>query len=321
VTKFSIQIRTELLAVSPANAHYFQEIQEAAFAINLDDSSPANFTEIAKQCKMGSGFNRWHDKPMQFIVTANGQSGLLVEHSYLDGTTPVALYERMRDAIAAYKPKDLVMPQVPSPEEIPLVLPSSLGKHISFLREQWLSNNALRDFISYELPTLSGQILSQSRVPIKSGYDVLCQLAFFLYNGKRIVPNWQPVMLSHFHDGRHDMVQMASPKVRAFCEAVVATGEDEVPILQKRSLMVEAARDLSRRLSKAKDGKGFFRLFVTIEQRWPKGEPRPRVFDNSLQKRAMEFPVSNMNHKSVESVTTPLDPHSLRIRYTIHDDQ
>lgn len=321
MTKFSIQIRTELLAVSATNAHYFQVIEEAAFAINLDDSSPANFTEIAKQCKMGSGFNRWHDKPMQFIVTANGQSGLLVEHSYLDGTTPAALYDRVRDAIAAYKPTGQAPPQVPSPEEIPLVLPSGLDRHISFLREQWLSNHALRDFISYELPTLSGPILGQGKVPIKSGYDVLCQLAFFLYNGQRVVPNWQPVMLSHFHDGRHDMVQMASPKVRAFCEAVVATGEHEVPILQKRNLMIEAARDLSRRLSEAKDGKGFFRLFVTIEQRWPKDQPKARVFDDALQKRTMEFPVSNINHNSVESVTTPLDPHALRIRYTIHDDQ
>ncbi|KAK5065043.1 hypothetical protein LTR84_000878 [Exophiala bonariae] len=314
------KIRTDLLAVSPSNAQYFQVIEEAAFAINLDDSSPTNFTEIAKQCKMGSGFNRWHDKPLQFIVTANGQSGLLMEHSYLDGTTPIPLYDRIRDAIAAYKPKGQATQQVLSPEEIPLALPSSLDKHISFLREQWLSNNALRDFISYELPTLSGQILGRSRVPIKSGYDVLCQLAFFLYNGKRVVPNWQPVMLAHFHDGRHDMVQMASPKVRAFCEAVVATGEDEIPILQKRNLMIEAARDLSRRLSEAKDGNGFFRLFVTIEQRWPKDQPRPRVFDDNLQKRTMDFPISNMNHKGVEAVTTPLDPHALRIRYTIHDD-
>jgi hypothetical protein len=270
---------------------------------------------------MGSGFNRWHDKPMQFIITANGESGLLVEHSYLDGTTPAALYDRMHDAIRAYKPTGQALLQVPSPEEIPLVLPSNLDKHISVLREQWLSNNALREFISYKLPTLSGQILGQSKVPIKSGYDVLCQLAFFLYNGKRIAANWQPVMLSQFHDGRHDMVQMASPKVRAFCEAVVATGEDEVPILQKRNLMIEAARDISRRLSEAKDGKGFFRLFVTIEQRWPKNQPKARVFDDTLHKRTFDFPISNINHNTVESVTTPLDPSALRIRYTIHDDQ
>lgn len=296
-------------------------IEEAAFAVNLDDSSPTNFAEIAKQCKMGDGFNRWHDKPMQFIITANGQSGLLVEHSYLDGTTPAALYERMRDAIENYKPTGQAPPAVKAPEEIPLVLPASLDKHIAFLREQWLGDNSLRDFVSYELPILGGQVLGQSKVPVKSGYDVMCQLAFFLYNGQRLGANWQPVMLSHFHDGRHDLVQMASPKVRAFCEAAVATGEDEVPILQKRNLMIEAARDLSRRLTEAKDGKGFFRAFVTIEQRWPKDQPKARVYEEPLQKRSMDFPVSNMNHYTVESVTTPLDPHALRIRYTMYDDQ
>lgn len=28
---------------------------------------------------------------------------------------------------------------------------------------------------------------------------------FCLTDGERAVPNWQPVMLSQFHDGRHDM--------------------------------------------------------------------------------------------------------------------
>ncbi|KAI0391418.1 hypothetical protein F5Y17DRAFT_409960 [Xylariaceae sp. FL0594] len=323
------KIRTELLATSPANAHYFQTIEEAAFAISLDDSTPADFTEMAKQCKMGDGFNRWHDKPLQFIVTANGQSGLLVEHSYLDGTTPAALYGRMRDAIASYKPTTSPLPVEEKPEEVRLILPASLEGHIAFLREQWLSDCAMRDFLTYEMPHLNSRVLAQGKVPVKSAYDLMCQLAFYLYSGNKVVPNWQPVMLSHFHDGRHDMVQLASAKVRAFCEAVSPTSSqgDEngvgvgMGVMQKRGLMMEAARDISRRLTEAKEGKGFFRLFVTMEQRWPKEEKRARVYDESLQKRAWDFPICNINHETVESVTTPLDPHALRIRYTIHEER
>jgi hypothetical protein len=302
-----------------------QTIEAAAFAINLDDNSPTTFTEQAVQCKLGDGFNRWNDKPLQFVISANGSSGLIVEHSYLDGTTPAALYQRMHDAIAAYQPSAREPPKAPKPEEIPLVLPSSLHAHIAKLRKQWLENSAARDFVSYKLPTLGSRILNENKVPLKGGYDILCQLALYLYYGQRVIPNWQPVMLAQFHDGRHDMVQMASEPVRRFCEAAAETtsthGEEEVPVQSKRALMLDAARDVSRRLREAKDGKGFYRLFTAIEKQWPVDVPKATVFDDTLLKRGMDFTVTNMNHDTVESVTTPLDPNVLRIRYTIRDDQ
>ncbi|AEO60777.1 hypothetical protein MYCTH_2112801 [Thermothelomyces thermophilus ATCC 42464] len=93
------RIRNELLAASPANAEYFQTIEDAAFAVHLDDSSPVGYAELAKQCKLGDGFNRWHDKPLQFVVTANGNSGVIVEHSYLDGTTPEPLFDRAAEKL------------------------------------------------------------------------------------------------------------------------------------------------------------------------------------------------------------------------------
>jgi len=115
------------------------------------------------------------------------------------------------------------------------------------------------------------------------------------------------------------MVQLASASVRLFCEAAT---NDIIPITQKRTMMLDAARDISRRVTEAKDGKGFYRLFTVMEQRWPGGVPKAGVFDDALLKRGMDFTaVTNINHASVESVTTPLDPSVLRVRYTIRDDQ
>jgi len=232
----------------------------------------------------------------------------------------------MRDAIAGYNPdpNPKRQPQSTSPQEIPLILASSLHKHIITLRERWLEASASRDFISYNLPTLGAHLLGENKVPIKGGYDLLCQLALYLYYNHRVVPNWQPVMLAHFHAGRHDMVQLASAPVRAFCEAAAAIGEENnnLSAQQKRALMLEAARDISMRVTEAKDGKGFYRLFTVMEQQWPAGVPKAGVFDDTLLKRGMDFTaVTNINHASVESVTTPLDPSALRLRYTIRDDQ
>jgi hypothetical protein len=122
------------------------------------------------------------------------------------------------------------------------------------------------------------------------------------------------------------MVQLASAVVREFCEAAASEGGDEgegeMPLARKRALMLEAARDVSRRVTEAKDGKGFYRLLTVLEQQWPAGVPKAAVFDDPLLKRGMDFTaVTNINHASVESVTTPLDPSVLRLRYTIRDDQ
>ena len=231
----------------------------------------------------------------------------------------------MRDAIAGYKPNPNSAPQSQhtSPQEIPLTIPSRVNKHIATLRDRWLEASASRDFISYSLPTLGAHLLGENKVPIKGGHDLLCQLALYLYYNHRIIPNWQPVMLAHFHAGRHDMVQLASAPVRAFCEAAAAIGEEnDLSAHQKRILMLEAARDVSIRVTEAKDGKGFYRLFTVMEQQWPAGVPKAGVFDDPLLKRGMDFTaVTNINHASVESVTTPLDPNVLRLRYTIRDDQ
>lgn len=55
---------------------------------------------------------------------------------------------------------------------------------------------------------------------------LLCQLALYIYHNHCLLPNCQPIMLAHFHAGRHDMVQLASASIRAFCEAAPSNGKD-----------------------------------------------------------------------------------------------
>ncbi|KAH7030733.1 uncharacterized protein B0I36DRAFT_288346 [Microdochium trichocladiopsis] len=315
--------RTDLLAIDPANATYFQTIEDAAFTVNLDDGEASLYGDWAKKSKLGDGFNRWNDKALQLVVTAEGNSGVLVEHSYLDGTTPAPLYDRLRDAIAAHRPDSATNGHTNGHshqlafEELSLALSPEIESHISSLRTRWLEFGALREFISYPLPTISSSLLGQSKIPTKGGYDVLCQLALYFYFG-HVTPSWQPVMLSHFHQGRHDIVQITSPPVRAFCEAA---GDESIPATKRRDLLLEAAKDVTRRIRDGKDGKGFCRLYSVIQMQWPEDQPKAALFDDALFRRAYDFTsVTNPNHNTVEGITTPLDPSALRLRYTIRDN-
>jgi carnitine O-acetyltransferase len=48
----------------------------------------------------GDAANRFYDKPLQFIVTADGQAGLLAEHSMMDGSITHRLCD---DVLNRYK--------------------------------------------------------------------------------------------------------------------------------------------------------------------------------------------------------------------------
>lgn len=312
--------REELLAISPANARYLQAIEGAAFVVNLDNGSPSGYTDHAKHGMLGDGFNRWFDKGMQIAVTENGNSGIIIEHSHIDGTTPETLYARVSEVLTAYKPSPLTS-SAPLPEELSLTISPEIESHMEVLRERFSDASAARDYTSHVLSTFTPHLLGQGGVSFKAGYDLLVQLALYFYWDRRILPNWQPIMHIHFHEGRHDVIQVMSHPIRAFCEAVVASpnGEDSS---QKRTLMLDAVKDMNTRVRKARDGKGFFRLITIMQSRWPKTEPQAVIFSDELYLKGYNFcAMSNINHPTTEAISTPLDASTLRLRYTIQDTQ
>ena len=73
------QSYAQLLRAHPANATSLRAIEEAAFAVCLDDTAPEDHTASGRACLHGDGKNRWFDKPVQFLVFANGRAGFIGE--------------------------------------------------------------------------------------------------------------------------------------------------------------------------------------------------------------------------------------------------
>jgi carnitine O-acetyltransferase len=61
-------------------------IESSAFAICLDDHTPASQMEAAQNLLLCDGNNRWFDKTLQLIVFENGRAGFIGEHSLIDAT-------------------------------------------------------------------------------------------------------------------------------------------------------------------------------------------------------------------------------------------
>lgn len=70
-----------------------KELESGAVLLCLDiDDTVVARSEIAELLLHGTGKgNRWFDKSVQLIVSANGKAGLLGEHSMMDGMPVVQL--------------------------------------------------------------------------------------------------------------------------------------------------------------------------------------------------------------------------------------
>jgi len=70
----------------PVNRTSFEIIENALFAVCLDECSPVGINALAQNVLYSSqGKNRWFDKALSFVVCANGRAGLSGEHSPFDG--------------------------------------------------------------------------------------------------------------------------------------------------------------------------------------------------------------------------------------------
>lgn len=317
-----MKTREELSALDPKNFEYLQTIETAAFCINLDDNAPDAHEEQIKQWKLGDGFNRWNDKGLQFIVGNNGNSAVIVEHSYLDGITPIPLHERIRDAIATYAPpiaNGTNGVEAFEPKELALVMSPEIEEQILGLRARWQELTEPRDFITRKITSFGGETIHNGGLPPKGTVDMMMQLATTLYQG-HVTPHWQPTMLGHFHKGRHDMVQLTSADVRAFVEAA---SDDSVPAMERRTLMLKAARNINDRIKDSAAGQGYFRLWNILHQMWPVDEPLADVYSHPLQLRSESFTfVSNLNGEITrDGITTPMNPNCVRFKYQMYMDR
>lgn len=85
--------REYIMSLDEKNEKSLHTIERALFCIALDESSPANDTEIATAALLGDGRNRWYDKPFTMIVFENARAGLNGEHAWADAIVVVKMMD------------------------------------------------------------------------------------------------------------------------------------------------------------------------------------------------------------------------------------
>ncbi|KAI0388909.1 polyketide synthase [Xylariaceae sp. FL0594] len=243
-----------------SNAATLACIDRAAFVLCLDDESPSTAGERYTQFLLNGAerpfANRWLDKTLQLIVTANGLSGETYEHTKLDGLDARGLHSHLCQAVLSHTGHNSTPPTETKPYHVlkhKWSRSRSVSERISHVMAQRRSYGPL-EYATVDIPRLGLDSLRGTRSPPNATAHMAVLLGLSIVDGE-IRPAWEKVTQGTFARGRVEWVQTMTSAARNFVTAAT-TGEEDARGEQLRKLLDEATSSHSRLIAAASRGRG-----------------------------------------------------------------
>ncbi|ROW10238.1 hypothetical protein VMCG_02040 [Cytospora schulzeri] len=269
-------IRRELERL-PENVEPLTAIDKCAFIVCLDDEAPTTGGERHMQFLLngqdGCLSNRWLDKPFQLVVTANGLSAEVYEHTKLDGMDVRSLHHHLTESLSFDVERDIRLDHMGS--EAGLAYPvREFGWNVGNNAVQHITQIQLRGSsygtIDHRIVRRKGlgfEFFRAQRAPPNATAHLSVLLAVYLVDGE-VRPAWEIVSLATFSRGRIDWVQTVTPAVRSFIEAAAtvtggalrSSGTRE----GLRALFDAATVAHTRLMSTAASGRGYVKQMYAL---------------------------------------------------------
>jgi hypothetical protein len=71
------------------------KVDAAILCICLDEPAATDIEAVSRQMLHSDSRNRWYDKTVQLVITAEGVAGVVMEHASFDGHSLVRLLSEM----------------------------------------------------------------------------------------------------------------------------------------------------------------------------------------------------------------------------------
>lgn len=245
-------------------AAFLDAVQRTAFALCLDDTSPDTQNSVARALWHGDGKNRWYDKSVQFIVFENGVSGMLGEHSMMDGAATLKMVNWMFDFLDNV-PSSAVKK---SPTSTSVLVPIEIAPPVS-AHTRWAVLNAHRDFQNlvrkHDMSVLTfngygSTAIKQMRCSPDAWVQLAIQLAYRMTFGT-VRAVYEPVSVRQFRQGRTETVRSVTTASRTWVDAMMARDEDDARALEQQQkrrlhLLRDAASTHVSNIRDSLDGRG-----------------------------------------------------------------
>ncbi|ODQ78958.1 hypothetical protein BABINDRAFT_162044 [Babjeviella inositovora NRRL Y-12698] len=274
------------LAQNASNQVSLDAIHAASFVVCLDDSSPVTTHDRAHMCWHGNGTNRFYDKPLQFIVAANGASGFLGEHSRMDATPTnklnVTVCKQLAKDASAGTDYFAGAPSAPSiPEdaakEIRFDVSPSIRNAIADAKQEFRASIDSHDMFTWQFPGYGKNFMKTCKVSPDAYAQMLIQVAYYKLTGT-FKPTYEPAATRKFFNGRTENCRSLSPEAVEFVKTFVNA---KVSNADKQLAFQKAAKKHSVNVGAAANGLGIDRHLFGL-QRLANPDEVPELFKDPM---------------------------------------
>uniref|UniRef100_A0A7N8WWF7 Choline O-acetyltransferase n=1 Tax=Mastacembelus armatus TaxID=205130 RepID=A0A7N8WWF7_9TELE len=195
-------------------------IERCLCLVCLDDASGLELNDTTRAMLMlhgggeaKNGGNRWYDKPMQFVVGADGCCGVVCEHSPFEGIVLVQCTEYLLKYIPKELLNNIILPcdiRIGSPSK--LVRAASVSELPAPRRLRWKCTPEIHKLLA------SSDSFLFAQAGEKFGHE------FFLFVLSRChgrpVSTYESASIRRFQEGRVDNIRSATPEALFFVQAM-----------------------------------------------------------------------------------------------------
>ncbi|KAG5855467.1 hypothetical protein ANANG_G00049350 [Anguilla anguilla] len=230
------------------NRDSLDAIERCLCLVCLDDPSGVEPTDTNRALQMlhggghnKNGANRWYDKPMQFVIGADGVCGVVCEHSPFEGIVLVQCSEYLLKYMKG-SPSKLV--RAASVSELPA--PRRLHWKCSPEVQGFLASSADRlersvrnlDMDAYKFKIYGKEFIKKQKMSPDAYIQVALQFAFYRCNG-RAVSTYESASIRRFREGRVDNIRSATAEALAFVRSMTDE-KSSVPDAEKMKRLWDA---------------------------------------------------------------------------------
>ncbi|KAH7890779.1 acyltransferase ChoActase/COT/CPT [Phlebopus sp. FC_14] len=314
-----------LLSSHPLNASHLSTIHSSAFLVSLDDSDPpprnevdvsrglwhgtlavclSIRTETSRHVRARALSSRYTDKPLQFIVFDNGVTGLMGEHSIMDGTPTARACDEVLEWISS-PTSDFQLevppstfsdaPSIPPPVPLDFDLTPIPAIHESISSAVTRAEALARSQSLSFLHTPYGKRAIKAFGVGPDGWaQVVIQIAYARLARGGKVPQWpvgtyEAATTRRFYKGRTETIRVVSDEVVRFVKAMLdgAATREEKLVLFKRA--VKKHGQLAREAGMAE---GVDRHMLGLKVVGGASQPLPALFTDPLYTRSSHWNLS-----------------------------
>ncbi|XP_015237635.1 PREDICTED: choline O-acetyltransferase-like [Cyprinodon variegatus] len=222
------QARSVLMKES-TNRDSLDMIERCICLVCLDEPNGTEQSDATRAAMMlhgggpgTNGGNRWYDKPMQFILGADGCCGVVCEHSAFEGIVLVQCTEYLLKYMTG-SPSKLVraasVSELSAPRRLRWKCSPEIQKLITSSADklQRLVNNL--DMNVYKFSDYGKDFIKKQKMSPDAYIQVGLQLAYYRCHG-RPVSTYESASTRRFQKGRVDNIRSATPEALAFVRAM-----------------------------------------------------------------------------------------------------